>query len=97
MIAAIFSSVAMVTVMATAPFMLSMLSEPQQIPLVMSLYAFVNGLSSAIAPKIISLLHIPAGAPSFIFADVICLAVILLLFLTNFEKKTESGRLLPEG
>lgn len=97
MIAAIFSSVAMVTVMATAPFMLSMLSEPQQIPLVMSLYAFVNGLSSAIAPKIISLLHIPAGAPSFIFAGVICLVVILLLFLTNFEKKTESGRLLPEG
>lgn len=97
MIAAIFSSVSMVTVMATAPFMLSMLSEPQQIPLVMSLYAFVNGLSSAIAPKIISLLHIPAGTPSFIFAGVICLAVILLLLLTNFEKKTESGRLLPEG
>lgn len=96
MIAAIFSSVAMVTVMATAPFMLSILAEVHQIPLIMSLYAFINGLSSAIAPKIISLLHIPAGGPSFIFAGTICIAVILALFISNFEKKTESGKLLPK-
>ncbi|MFR0585128.1 MFS transporter [Lactobacillus porci] len=96
MIAAIFSSVAMVTVMSTAPFMLSMVSAPQQIPVVMSVFAFVNGLSSAIAPKLISWCHVPAGAPSFVFAGIISAVVVVVLVATRFEKKVESGQLLAD-
>lgn len=95
-IAAAFSAMAMVTIMPTATFMLSMLSEPKQVPVVMSLFAFINGLSSAIAPKLISWLHVPAGGPSFVFAGAIALVVIVALLVTGFEKKVESGSLLQD-
>ncbi len=93
-IASAFAAITMVTVMPTATFMLSMLSEPKQIPAVMSVFAFINGLSSAIAPKLIGWLHVPAGAPSFVFAGALALVVVVLLLVTGFEKKVESGNLL---
>jgi MFS family permease len=96
MIASIFSGMSMVMVLATCPFLLSMVSRPSQIPLVMSIYAFVNSLSAALAPKLISMLHIPAGIPSFIFAGVVCLVVAVVLILTQFGKKAESGQMIPE-
>lgn len=97
MIAAIFAAMAMVMVMATCPFLLSMVSKPVQIPVVMSVYAFVNSLSSAIAPKLISLLQVPAGVPSFIFAGVVSLIVAIVLMMTRFGEKVESGALIPDG
>lgn len=97
MIAAIFAAMAMVMVMATCPFLLSMVSKPAQIPVVMSVYAFVNSLSSAIAPKLISLLHVPAGVPSFIFAGVVSILVAVVLILTRFGEKAESGAFIPDG
>ena len=60
----------------------------------MSIFVFINSLSSAIAPKLISWLHVPAGAPSFIFAGALALVVAIILFVTGFEKKVESGNLL---
>ena len=93
-IAAAFSAITMVTIMPTATFMLSMLCSPKQVPVVMSIFAFINSLSSAIAPKLISWLHVPAGAPSFIFAGALALVVAIILFVTGFEKKVESGNLL---
>lgn len=93
-IASAFSAIAMVTVMPTATFMLSMLCKPEQVPVVMSIFAFVNGLSSAIAPKIISWLHVPAGALSFAFAGTLSAVVVIALLTTHFEKKVESGSLL---
>lgn len=95
-IAAAFSAMAMVTIMPTATFMLSMLSQPKQVPVVMSIFAFINGLSAAIAPKLISWLHVPAGGPSFVFAGVLALVVIVSLLVTGFEKKVESGSLLQD-
>lgn len=97
MIAAVFAAMAMVMVMATCPFLLSMVSKPSQIPVVMSVYAFVNALSSAIAPKLISWLQVPAGVPSFIFAGVVSLIVAIVLMITRFGEKVESGSLIPDG
>lgn len=96
MVAAVFAAMAMVMVMATCPFLLSMVSKPVQIPVVMSVYAFINSLSSAIAPKLISWLHVPAGVPSFIFAGAISLVVAIVLILTQFGKKVESGQFIPD-
>lgn len=94
-IASAFAAITMVTVMPTATFMLSMVSQPQQIPVVMSVFTFINGLSSAIAPKLIGWLHVPAGAPSFVFAGALALLVAALLLVTRFEKKVEAGNFLP--
>lgn len=96
-IAAAFSAVTMVTIMPTATFMLSMLCKPEQVPVVMSIFAFINGLSSAIAPKIISWLHVPTGAPSFVFAGTLAAIVVIILLVTRFEKKVESGSLLQDA
>ncbi|MGN1406938.1 MFS transporter [Lactobacillus sp.] len=93
-VASAFSAITMVTVMPTATFMLSMLSEPKQVPAVMSVFAFINGLSAAIAPKLIGWLHVPAGAPSFVFAGALAMVVVIALLVTGFEKKVESGSLL---
>lgn len=97
MIAAVFSAVAMVTVLATSPFLLSMMARPEQIPVIMSVYAFVNSLSGALAPKIIALLHIPAGGPSFIFAGVVSAVVVIGLVVTRFGAKVEHGDFIPDG
>lgn len=97
MIAAVFAAMAMVMVMATCPFLLSMVSKPVQIPVVMSVYAFVNALSSAIAPKLISWLQVPAGVPSFIFAGAVSLVVAIVLIVSHFGEKVESGSLIPDG
>ena len=96
MIAAVFAAMAMVMVMATCPFLLSMVSKPVQIPVVMSVYAFVNALSSAIAPKLIGWLQVPAGVPSFIFAGVVSIIVAIVLMITRFGEKVESGSLIPD-
>lgn len=97
MIAAVFAAMAMVMVMATCPFLLSMVSKPVQIPVVMSVYAFINSLSSALAPKLISWLHVPAGVPSFIFAGALSLIVAIVLIVTKFGEKVESGAFIPDG
>lgn len=97
MIAAVFSAMAMVMIMATCPFLLSMVAKPVQIPVVMAIYAFVNSLSSAIAPKLISWFQVPAGVPSFIFAGVISLVVAVALIATRFGAKVESGAFIPDG
>ena len=96
-IAAVFSAVTMVTVMSTSTFMLSMLCAPNQVPIVMSTFAFINSLSSAIAPKLISWIHVPAGAPSFVFAGILSAIVVVALLVTGFEKKVESGSLLQDS
>ena len=96
MIAAVFAAMAMVMVMATCPFLLSMVSKPVQIPVVMSVYAFVNALSSAIAPKLIGWLQVPAEVPSFIFAGVVSIIVAIVLMITRFGEKVESGSLIPD-
>lgn len=93
---AVLSGMAMVTILATCPFLLSMVSKPVQIPVVMSIYAFTNALSGAIAPKLISILHVPAGGPSFLFAGVICIVVAIVLIVTRFGQKVESGQFIPE-
>lgn len=97
MIAAIFSSMAMVTVLATSPFLLSMMARPEQIPVIMSIYAFVNSLSSTLAPKIISFLNIPAGGPSFVFAAAVSAVVVVGLVVTRFGAKAEHGNFIPDG
>ncbi|HCG97195.1 MAG TPA: MFS transporter [Erysipelotrichaceae bacterium] len=96
MIASIFSAMAMVMVMATCPFLLSMVSLPYQIPVVMSVFAFINSLSSALAPKLISWLHVPAGVPSFVFAGALSLIVAVGLIVSKFGAKVESGALIPD-
>lgn len=96
-IAGALAAITMVVIMPTATFMLSMLCQPQQIAIVMSIFAFVNGLSSAIAPKVISWLHVPAGAPSFVFAGVLAMVVVIALLVTHFEKKVESGSMLQDA
>lgn len=77
--------------------MLSMLCAPKQVPIVMSTFAFINALSSAIAPKLISWIHVPAGAPSFVFAGILSAIVVVALLVTGFEKKVESGSLLQDS
>ena len=86
MIASIFSAMAMVMVMATCPFLLSMVSLPVQIPVVMSVYAFINSLSSTLAPKLISWLDVP----SFVFSDALSLIVAVALIVSMFGAQVES-------
>lgn len=95
-IGAILSGIGMVAVMASSPFLLSMLSKPHHIPVVMTVYAFINGLAGAIAPKIISGLGIAAGLPSLMFGGLMTLVVGAILLVLRFGKKAESGSLLQE-
>ena len=39
----------------------------------------------------------PAGVPSFIFAGVVSLIVAIVLMITRFGEKVESGSLIPDG
>lgn len=97
LIGAVLSGIGMVAVMASSPFLLSMLSKPQHIPVVMTIYAFVNGLAGAFAPTIISSLGISVGGPSLFFGFVIAFVTGLSLIFIRFGKKAESGQLLqPE-
>lgn len=93
-IGAILSGIGMVAVMASSPFLLSMLSKPHHIPIVMTIYAFVNGLAGAFAPTIISSLGVAVGGPSLFFGFVIATVTGLVLFILQFGKRTESGQLL---
>ena len=87
---------AIVMFMATCPFLLSMVSLSYQIPVVMSIFAFINSLSSALAPKLISWLHVPAGVPSFVFAGALSLIVAVGLIVSKSGAKVESGALIPD-
>lgn len=93
---AIFSGIGMVAVMASAPFLLSMLSKPQHIPVVMTIYAFINGLAGALAPKIVSGVGIATGTPSLLFGAILTIIVGVALIILNFGEKAESGALLQE-
>lgn len=95
-IAGLLSNISMVTITSTAPFLAAMISEPYQIPMVMSIYSFINGLASALAPKIISMLGISAGGHSFIFAGVLCGIMAATLLISQFGKKAESGQLVAK-
>lgn len=95
-IGAVFSGIGMVAVMASAPFLLSMMSKPQYIPIVMSIFAFINGLAGALAPKFISVLGIDVGGPSILFGAIITAIVAIVLFVLKFGSKAENGKLLQE-
>ncbi len=94
---AILSGIGMVAVMESSPFLLSMLSKPQDIPIVMTIFAFINGLAGVLAPKIISGLGVLTGLPSLLFGSMLTLIVGIVLFTIKFGKKAESGALLQNN
>lgn len=95
-IGGLLAAVGMVCVMASCPFLLSMIAKPEHIPVVMSIYAFINGLAGAIEPKIISMLGIAAGGPTLYFSAIIVAVVGVALLVMRFGKKAENGELIPQ-
>ena len=73
-----------------------MIAKPEHIPVVMSIYAFINGLAGAIEPKIMSALGIAAGAPTLFFSAIVVAVVGIVLLVIRFGKKAENGELIPQ-
>ncbi|MGT2756170.1 MFS transporter [Streptococcus ovuberis] len=89
--------IAMVSVMASSPFLLSMLSKPEQIPVVMSIFAVINGLAGALAPKIMSMFGVATGTPSILFGALISLIAGAILLMSRFGYRAENGLLLQNN
>lgn len=84
LLGAILSGLAMVMIMSTIPYYVSVVVRPFELAIAMSIFTFMNSLGGIISPMVLSWLGISFGNQAFLFAGiasavigVVCLAAQL--------------------
>ncbi|MEC2305284.1 MULTISPECIES: MFS transporter [Heyndrickxia] len=84
-----FSGMGIVLINATIPYELSILSNPKQFTVAISMNTLISSLAGVISPIMLAAVHIPAGYSSFVAGAVLSLAMAAVLFVIRFGTKVE--------
>lgn len=84
-----FSGMGIVLINATIPYELSILSNPKQFTVAISMNTLISSLAGVISPIMLAAVHIPAGYSSFVAGAVLSLAMAAILFVIRFGTKVE--------
>lgn len=84
------SSVAIL--MSNIPAFLSLVSQPSEVALAMSLFQFFNSLGGTFAPLFMKWLHINSGKPSYLFGGITCLLISFICLITKIGSRAITSK-----
>lgn len=88
------SSVAIL--MSNIPAFLSLVSQPTEVALAMSLFQFFNSLGGTFAPLFMKWLHINSGKPSYLFGGITCLLISFICLITKIGSRAITSKFEKE-
>lgn len=91
-LAGILTTVGTSYMFSTMPFLVSLLVNPQEIPIAMSLFNFFASFGSLLAPIIMNGMGIGVGIPSFTFAGILALSVGAFLIIVNLGARIQGKK-----